>query len=83
MNRLIDNRTNPTFVPPLMPLFRNHCRDQIMDYISQEELSKHKFFNTKKVIKMRDSFLVGNDNLFKVIWSIFVFQKWYSRWGNL
>ena len=36
MNRLIDNRTNPTFVPPLMPIFRNHCRDQIMDYISQE-----------------------------------------------
>ena len=70
-------------VPPLMPIFRNHCSDQIIDYISQEMLSKHKFFNIKKVIKMRDSFLSGNDDLFKVIWSIFVFQKWYSKWGRL
>jgi hypothetical protein len=46
-------------------------------------LSKHKFFNINKVLKMRDSFLLGNDDLFKVIWSIFVFQKWYLRWGNL
>ena len=70
-------------VPPLMPIFRSHCRDQIIDYISQEMLSKHKFFNINKVLKMRDSFLLGNDDLFKVIWSIFVFQKWYSRWGRL
>ena len=70
-------------VPPLMPIFRNHCNDQIIDYISQEMLSKHKFFNIKKVIKMRDSFLSGNDDMFKIIWSIFVFQKWYSKWGRL
>ena len=69
-------------VPPLMSIFRNHCRNQIIDYLSQEMLNKHKLFDSKIIIKMRDSFLQGNDDLFKVIWSIFVFQKWYSKWGK-
>ena len=69
------------FVPPLLSVFRNHCKDQIIDYISPSLIDKHGFFNKTIVLNMRDEFLSGNNDLFRIVWAIFVFQKWYSRWG--
>lgn len=70
------------FVPPLLSIFRNKFSDQIIDFISSKNVSNFQYFNTKKIINIRDKFINGDNNNFKIIWLMFVFFKWHSHWFN-
>ena len=70
------------FVPPLLSIFRNKFSDQILDFISSKNVSNFEYFNTKKIINMRDKFISGDNNNFRIMWLMFVFFKWHSFWFN-
>ncbi len=70
------------FVPPLASIFRNNCHDQIVDYISPEVINRLGCFNVPRVIDMRDKYISGDDQYFKIVWSLFALHKWHYHWFN-
>jgi len=68
------------FVPPLASIFRDNCRDQIIDCISPEVIADIGYFNIPRVINVRDKFISGDDRYFKIVWSLFTLFKWYHHW---
>ena len=50
------------------------------DYLSRDALSSHDLLNTEKVLKIKIDFLNGSSVNLRQLWSIMVFQLWYTKW---
>ena len=75
------------FSVPLDKWLRGALRDQLLDYIQENFLKKQGIFKEIETKKMIEDYMKNGDkgagsgaNYSRMIWSYFVFQKWYERY---
>jgi asparagine synthase (glutamine-hydrolysing) len=77
--KLLD-RPKTGFGLPVYEWLKTDMKDLLLDYINEDQLSKHDFINAAKAIKLRDEFISGKNNNETQIWLLLMFQMWWNRW---
>jgi asparagine synthase (glutamine-hydrolysing) len=79
--RELMERPKMPFIAPLTVWFRQGLRDQMTAYLNRERLEADGFFNADVVLKMRDQYLAGGEQIgHQKLWNLLVFQLWHERW---
>ena len=65
---------------PVEKWLRNELRDLMKQYLSEQNLTRHKFFKVDNVQKIINSFLQGRTDHHLKIWHLLMFQMWYEKW---
>jgi asparagine synthase (glutamine-hydrolysing) len=74
------NRPKSGFSIPIDVWLRKELKDLLFANINDQQLSKHHFFNTSSVIKIRNEFIKGEQKHNLSIWFILIFQMWWNKW---
>lgn len=68
------------FASPLASWLRKDLKEYSMEILSEENLQKHGFFNSKFVRKLLVEHMAGKESNNSLIFSLIVFQKWYQAY---
>ena len=74
------DRPKQGFGVPLTEWFRNELKDYFMIYLDEKRIEKEGLFNSKEIIKLRDSYLSGNKENVQKLWFLLMFEMWYEKW---
>jgi asparagine synthase (glutamine-hydrolysing) len=66
------------FIGPMTRWLQTDLKQQMLDILSDENLSKHNLFNPEVVRAIVSDHLKHVEINDKLIWSLMVFQKWYN-----
>jgi asparagine synthase (glutamine-hydrolysing) len=80
-------RPKAGFAVPLDKWLRGPLRDQLTDMVNKDYLTKQKLFNVDYTIELVEKYLREGDggpnsgaNLSRIVWPLFVFQKWWGKY---
>jgi len=73
-------RPKTGFGIPVYEWLRSDLKEYLYLYISEEQLSKHNYINSKEALRMRDDFIAGKKGYEVKMWLIIMFQMWWNRW---
>ena len=65
---------------PVEKWLLNELKPLVKEYLSADQINKHKLFNMAAVQKLTDSFFNGRTELYLKIWHLLMFQMWYQKW---
>ncbi|MBK7816528.1 MAG: asparagine synthase (glutamine-hydrolyzing) [Sphingobacteriaceae bacterium] len=68
------------FSIPIADWLLSDMKSLIMEYLNEEKIKQHEFFNAHQVTRLVNEFLSGKKSLGLKIWNLVVFQMWYDRW---
>ena len=74
------DRPKQGFGVPLTEWFRDELKDYFMIYLDEKRIEKEGLFNSKEIIKLRDSYLSGNKENVQKLWFLLMFEMWYEKW---
>jgi asparagine synthase (glutamine-hydrolysing) len=74
------DRPKAGFAFPIKEWLTTDLKEYVLNYINEEQLSKHNLINIKRAILIRDEFLSGKPRREQQIWLLLIFQMWWSRW---
>jgi asparagine synthase (glutamine-hydrolysing) len=79
------DRPKQGFNVPIEKWLKTSLSHRVKEYSRSDKLKKQGIFNPTSTQKFIDDFLIAEKsrsgyNLFKTVWSFFVFQQWYSRY---
>jgi asparagine synthase (glutamine-hydrolysing) len=74
------DRPKAGFAIPMNEWLTTDLKHYVLNYINEEQLSKHDFINVKEAISIRDEFLSGNSEKQQQVWLLLMFQMWWNRW---
>jgi asparagine synthase (glutamine-hydrolysing) len=78
-SQVIDHRKQG-FASPMASWLRNDLRSYSNDLLSEANLKKHGFFESRYVKKLLDDHMERRESRDKLIFSLMVFQKWYDQY---
>lgn len=76
----IMDRPKMGFGVPLFEWFKDELKEYFMTYLSRERLNESGLFNVEYAIKLRDSYLAGEQANINKLWYLLVFEMWRERW---
>lgn len=74
------DRPKKGFSVPLTDWFKDELREYFMVYLDPDRIEKEGFFEAEEVVKLRDSYLMGNKENVQKLWFLLMFGMWYERW---
>lgn len=74
------DRPKQGFGVPLTEWFRDELKDYFMIYLDEKRIEKEGLFDSKEIIKLRDSYLSGNKENVQKLWFLLMFEMWYEKW---
>lgn len=74
------NRPKMGFAIPYENWMKNELRSKLDYYLSFEKLKKQGIFRPEEVMRIKELFLNGRDELGMKVWHLLMFQMWYGRW---
>ena len=74
------NRPKKGFGIPLAEWFKDDLKDLLVTYLDPSRIQREGVFNTDEVLKLRDSYLNGNNSSTRKLWHILMFEMWYEKW---
>ncbi|HIP13069.1 MAG TPA: asparagine synthase (glutamine-hydrolyzing) [Arcobacter sp.] len=74
------DRPKKGFSVPIEEWFRDELKEYFLVYLNKERLDKEDLFNSDEVIKLRDSYLMGNKENIQKLWFLLMFEMWYEKW---
>ncbi|MGA1941029.1 asparagine synthase (glutamine-hydrolyzing) [Arcobacter sp. YIC-310] len=74
------DRPKQGFGVPLTEWFRDELKEYFMIYLDEKKIEKKGLFNSKEVIRLRDSYLSGNRENVQKLWFLLMFEMWYEKW---
>jgi asparagine synthase (glutamine-hydrolysing) len=67
------------FASPMTSWLKHDLKNVLKERLSQEEMSKHNFFNFNYVQKQIEDHMSGKEIHDKLLFSLLVFQTWYNK----
>jgi asparagine synthase (glutamine-hydrolysing) len=74
------DRPKKGFSVPIEEWFRDELKEYFLIYLDKSRLDKENLFNSDEIIKLRDSYLMGNKENVQKLWFILMFEMWYEKW---
>jgi asparagine synthase (glutamine-hydrolysing) len=74
------DRPKMGFSVPIVDWFRAELKEYLEYYFEPEKLACQGIFNSRKLIKMKEQYLAGQNHQIGKLWTVLVFQMWYERW---
>ena len=74
------DRPKTGFGLPVYEWFKTDLKEYLLNYINEEQLSKHNYIDVGKAIRVRDEFLIGKNENATQIWLLLIFQMWWNKW---
>jgi asparagine synthase (glutamine-hydrolysing) len=74
------DRPKQGFGVPLTEWFRDELKDYFMVYLDEKRIEKEGLFDSKEIIELRDSYLLGNKENVQKLWFLLMFEMWYEKW---
>ncbi|MDY0314373.1 MAG: asparagine synthase (glutamine-hydrolyzing) [Arcobacteraceae bacterium] len=74
------DRPKQGFGVPLTEWFRDELKDYFMVYLDEKRIENEGLFNSKVVMRLRDSYLSGNKENVQKLWFLLMFEMWYEKW---
>lgn len=74
------DRPKQGFGVPLTEWFRDELKDYFMVYLDEKRIEKEGLFDSKEIIRLRDSYLLGNKENVQKLWFLLMFEMWYEKW---
>ncbi len=74
------DRPKKGFNVPIEEWFRDELKEYFLVYLDKERLDKEGLFNSDEVIRLRDSYLMGNKENVQKLWFLLMFEMWYEKW---
>jgi asparagine synthase (glutamine-hydrolysing) len=78
--REIMERPKMGFGIPVEKWLSEELKPLVIEYLSNENLKAHGFFNEIEVHKLYKDFFNGRKEKFLKIWHLLMFQMWYQKW---
>lgn len=76
----IMDRPKQGFGVPLTEWFRDELKEYFMVYLDEKRIEKEGLFDSKEIIRLRDSYLLGNKENVQKLWFLLMFEMWYEKW---
>lgn len=73
------DRPKSGFDIPFSMWLKGSLKEILYEQINEKRLEKDALFDVKSVIKIRDAFYGGNESYKYKLWTLFLFQLWYSK----
>lgn len=70
------------FSVPVVDWFRLDMKNFFEEYLSDEALDWHGFFDKKTIRYTLQEYYNGTNNRFTLLWYLLSFQMWYDKWIN-
>lgn len=74
------DRPKQGFGVPLTEWFRDELKEYFMVYLDEKRIEKEGLFDSKEIIRLRDSYLSGNKENVQKLWFLLMFEMWYEKW---
>ena len=75
------DRPKRGFVPPTADWFRGELKEEILDVVSYKNVKNLlPELDTDKFIYLRDTFINGDHNNVRIIFSVYTYIQWYNRY---
>lgn len=74
------DRPKQGFGVPLTEWFRDELKEYFMIYLDEKRIEKEGLFDSKEIIRLRDSYLLGNKENVQKLWFLLMFEMWYEKW---
>jgi asparagine synthase (glutamine-hydrolysing) len=74
------DRPKQGFGVPLTEWFRDELKEYFMVYLDEKRIEKEGLFDSKEIVKLRDSYLLGNKENVQKLWFLLMFEMWYEKW---
>jgi asparagine synthase (glutamine-hydrolysing) len=74
------DRPKMGFGIPVKEWMRTDLVDLFCSYLTAERIDRTGVLNSKKIVRMLESYLNGDDSYFTLLWYIFIFMMWYDKW---
>ena len=75
------NRPKRGFIPPTADWFRGELKEEILDVVSYKNVKiLLPELDTEKFIFLRDSFINGDYNNVRILFTIYTYIKWYNKY---
>lgn len=74
------NRPKQGFGVPLSEWFRDQLKEYFMVYLDESRIEKEGLFDSKEVVRLRDSYLSGNRENVQKLWFLLMFEMWFEKW---
>ncbi|MEQ9467751.1 MAG: asparagine synthase (glutamine-hydrolyzing) [Ekhidna sp.] len=78
----LHHRPKKGFEVPMLSWMKNELLGSIEEIVFDEDHLRHQgIFNPEKVMSLKEKLFSANPgDVHSVIWTIYVFQKWYGKW---
>jgi asparagine synthase (glutamine-hydrolysing) len=76
----IIDRPKMGFGIPVSLWFKAELKDYLNFYLDKKRITEEGFFNSTKVIDLRDRYLSGQKENFTKLWFLLMFEMWYEKW---
>lgn len=74
------DRPKQGFGVPLTEWFRDELKEYFMIYLDEKRIENEGLFDSKEIIRLRDSYLLGNKENVQKLWFLLMFEMWYEKW---
>jgi asparagine synthase (glutamine-hydrolysing) len=64
---------------PISDWFRNELKEELITTLSEENISKHNYFNYNHINSLIDKHIYQGIDQSVKLWTLFCFQKWYNH----
>lgn len=61
---------------PLGSWLSNELKPLLDEYVNEEQLNQYPFYNTSKILKIKEAFLEGKTYLYQQLWLVIMFNMW-------
>ena len=76
----IMERPKKGFGVPLASWFKGGFKDLLVTYLDPHRIKKEGVFDPIEVVRLRDSYLNGDNSSTRKLWHLLMFQMWFERW---
>jgi asparagine synthase (glutamine-hydrolysing) len=74
------DRPKMGFGIPIEHWLLNELKDLVNDYLSEDKIKSHGFFNYEAIQELKNSFFSGHLENHHKIWYLLMFQMWHNHW---
>lgn len=74
------SRPKKGFGIPLADWLQDEFKDLLVTYLDPVRIQKEGIFNSDEVLKLRDSYLSGDNTSTRKLWHILMFEMWFEKW---
>ena len=78
----IIDRRKQGFGVPVARWLKGELRPALLEALSPEHLAQQGLFSPEEVKLLLDNHLSGRRDQRKALWTLFAFQRWFSRWAK-